>query len=224
MPKTEKRQMSEPAVETFKERLSNELQRKKALGITQKDLAIIAGIAQNTISTWKNEKNTVMPSIFELSKLAKVLGVNVEYLAGMTTERDPNTTLEATGLSTQALQNLIEAEQKYPNVSSRIIASKHFFDLIEYFFFLWNHADFVAYLTKCSKDPDMPSRRKDLYRKYDELRFEKYAVTEAALDMLNDVTSIDEILDEAKTALDGYNPSNDVSVYRKENDHGEKTK
>ncbi len=220
MPKSEKRQISEPTVEAFKERLCNELQRKKDLGIDQKQIALEAGIGQTTLCNWKNPKNSVMPSVFELNKLSKSLGVNLEYLAGMSSERDPDTTLEATGLSTQALQNLIEAERKYPHVSSWIIASKHFLDLIEYFFFLENHADFVAYLTKCSKDSDMPSSRKDLYRKYDELRFEKYAVTEAALDMLNDVTSIDEILDEAKTALDGYNPSNDV----KENDHGEKTK
>ena len=244
MPKATKRKKTEPNVEKFKERLRNELKRQNDLGITQKAISERAGIGGTTLSNWKSEKNTIMPSVYELSKLANALEVNLEWLAGMTEEKTPDKTLAATGLSAEAIENLIAIEKikkptslekpepLYKVITSQIIQSKYFSQLVENFFYLKNHAEYVSTLTKFVNDgmlfsspPDPPEVLKDyrhtLYEFADQLKYERYAVAETALKMLDDIASIEKALKEAETALDGYEPFDEYEM--KGDDNGETT-
>ena len=51
-------------------------QRRKELGITQPDLAELAGVSKNTL--YKLERGQLNPSVDILTKLAKVLGMELK--------------------------------------------------------------------------------------------------------------------------------------------------
>ena len=64
---------------------------RRQMGLTQKDLSAILGIAQSTISGWENGKYEI--DDFNKCKIADYFGVTVDYLLGRTDE--PNSVDEA---------------------------------------------------------------------------------------------------------------------------------
>lgn len=73
------------AVMTFGERLK--LCREQC-GISQRQLAIKSGVNYRSIQGY--ESNSHDPSLFNISCIATVLGVSIDYLAGLTKYRYPN--------------------------------------------------------------------------------------------------------------------------------------
>lgn len=57
---------------------------RRQMGLTQKDLSAILGIAQSTISGWENGKYEI--DDFNKCKIADYFGVTVDYLLGRTDE------------------------------------------------------------------------------------------------------------------------------------------
>jgi transcriptional regulator with XRE-family HTH domain len=53
---------------------------RKALGMTQEQLAKLLGVTQGTIAQW--EKGLTHPTFEKLPKIAEVLGVSVDALIG----------------------------------------------------------------------------------------------------------------------------------------------
>jgi transcriptional regulator with XRE-family HTH domain len=57
-------------------------ERRKALGMTQKELAEKSGVHKNSITHY--EKDRCEPTLFNASCIATALGVSIDFLAGLT--------------------------------------------------------------------------------------------------------------------------------------------
>jgi transcriptional regulator with XRE-family HTH domain len=57
-------------------------ERRRAMGLKQKDLAERAGISVTTLRNW--EQDRYEPTLFGITCLADVLGLSLDFLAGRT--------------------------------------------------------------------------------------------------------------------------------------------
>ncbi len=242
MAKTETRNENEErteiySVDLFKKRINSIFDKdENPNGPRQKDICQEIGMAESTLSNYKNPANANMPELYQLCKLALALNLSLDYMVGLSEQPNKDTTLAATGLTSEALEQLISIEKTkplYKGMTSQIIKSDYFSKLVENFFYLKNHAEYVSTLTKFVNDgilffspPDPPEVMKDfrhtLYEFADQLKYERYAVAETALKMLDDVVNIEKVLKEAETALAGYEPFDEYEM--KGDDDGEATK
>lgn len=58
---------------------------RKAKGLTQEELATEVGLTKNMIWFYENEKRD--PRLINVSCIATVLGVSIDYLAGLSDEK-----------------------------------------------------------------------------------------------------------------------------------------
>jgi transcriptional regulator with XRE-family HTH domain len=77
----------------FSERLRGLM---KARGITREELARRTDIPINTIGSYLKKNNPASPSIYYATKIANVLGVSLDYLAGVTETTEFKTTKRGT--------------------------------------------------------------------------------------------------------------------------------
>lgn len=85
-------------------RLSAELDREKAAGRNNDEIAFAVGVAPETLSAWKNGRKR--PGRDKIEKLARVLHVRSSYLLG----RNPYRTIEDENADDDAWLNQVERE------------------------------------------------------------------------------------------------------------------
>lgn len=61
-------------------------ERRKALGLTQKQLAKMTGISLSTLQNW--EADRVDPTFFGITCIADLLGLSLDFLAGRDDRKD----------------------------------------------------------------------------------------------------------------------------------------
>ena len=213
MPKATKRKKTEPNVVIFKERLRTELKRQNDLGITQKAISENAEIGETTLSNWKSEKNTIMPSVYELSKLAAALEVNLEWLAGMTEEKTPDKTLAETGLTSEAIENLILIRHDDSSgMLSDVIESTHFYDFVKSLWEILELCNYVSDVSFSINDAGLhPGERMRLYNMLPDLirslKYGRYELTEHTFAIMNEIIPVSDTLEDAYKFIAQYESS-----------------
>ena len=206
------RTAGDPDIAKFKEHLNRIIDEYKDRDITQDQLAGKTDISPSTLSGWKNPSNEKMPAIPELARFCKHVGVSFEWLIGMPgAERDPNTTLAATGLDDRAISNLIIAERLYPGFSAKMFESKYIVDLIKAFQKVYALTAFVNGLCDKVEEYSTPDTigaivgDADTLEEYSkQLNWSRYMIFESCIALLNDISQTNIVLERAEKVLAEY--------------------
>lgn len=213
-------------VEKFSQRLDDLLLDKKEKGISMDKIAAETGISKSALSKWRKCGDNLkgIPQTDYLRKLADYFQVNVEWLAGTPgAERDQNTTLAATGLSAEAISNLIDINDllerdirlSEKDVLSRILGSEAFMKLVFTLKDLLILADTIESTTQLLEEAfsSDTERAADFLDSFDDEAFKmrvdnlthgRYAVVGSCSKMLDGLCKrpVDEIVDQARTYID----------------------
>ena len=211
MPRTKKEKSD--IIDTFAQRLSDLILDKAEIGgrdenghkvYSLEKIAEQTSISKGALSKWQRGRIKELPRIDYLRRLADFFGVTVEWLAGTPgAVKDQNTTLAQTGLTASALESLISAEKKYPGLASDVISSKNFIELLYTFNYLKNMADLLESLI----DDDGSIIDADTISLSDfseTFRYQRYAVMEVSLSLLDELVHDTQLLKRAEKALDGF--------------------
>lgn len=126
---------SNATTKTFADRLSDLVEEKKKIGLSQKEIAAQIGVSSGTLSEWCSDNKT--PMIDALPKLANYFAVSTDYLLGLTDIHSRNETLqgihEKIGLSQTAISRLMVDrdlnDTPYLPFLNQLIESGHLSDL-----------------------------------------------------------------------------------------------
>lgn len=192
---------------------------RKKHGYTQATIALSIGGSQSSYSDWENDMQTPSADIFY--RLAEFYNVSADYILGRTdietTSSDIKTVCETTGLSEKAVQSLISIGKDYPGLSSQVISSAHFVDLIRTFWELTELAGLVDYMTEEIKSNSARAETEDhiddLIRS---LKYERYAFAEICVKILNDIHDIDKTISEAEKACSTFSSVNRLDMLTEE--------
>lgn len=103
----------------FSERLSTLVEERKKEGIPQKEIAAGIGIASGTLSDWCSDNKT--PTIDAIPKISKFFGVSVEWLFGLSNDRNIRPSIiDELKLSPKAADYLRYCSSEYVGKSSLI--------------------------------------------------------------------------------------------------------
>ncbi len=149
-------------IELFQQRLFDLTQDEIAKGrrdekgrmtCTIRSIAEEIGISPAALSTWRTGKIKGIPQVDYLRKIADHYDVTVEWLSATPgAEKNRNTTLAATGLSSDAIENLISIHELFnstvtsllkADLLSQILSGPHFMDLASRFRDLAILADYI---------------------------------------------------------------------------------
>ena len=177
---------------------------------TLETIAKEIGVSTSALSKWRQGSITGIPNTDYLNRIAKYFNVNVDWLCGIDpANRDSDTNLAASRLTDKALQSLISIEKDYPSISSQVISSAHFYDLIRTFWDLTELAGIVDYMTEEIKSNSARAETEDhiddLIRS---LKYERYAFAEICVKILNDIHDIDKTISEAEKACSTHSSVN----------------
>lgn len=160
----------------------------------------------NSVKKYEGGKSAPNPET--LLRICKVLGnCDAGFLLGLYDEskKGIHDIAALTGLSEPALQNLISVGKDYPGLSSQVISSAHFDDLIRTFWDLWEIAGLVDYMTEelnaGSARAETEDHIDDLIRS---LKYERYAFAEICVKILNEIIDVDKTISEAEKANSTY--------------------
>lgn len=79
---------------------------RKAVGMTQTEVAALVGISQNGYSYWETGKAKIDPEA--LAKLATIFGVSTDYLLGLTEQKtSPLTDTDEEALDSELIDRLL---------------------------------------------------------------------------------------------------------------------
>lgn len=146
MPRAKKEKTNE--IEVFQQRLFDLTQDEIDAGTRDEKgrktctLEIIAkkiGVSKASLSTWRQGNIKGIPQVDYLRKIADHYHVNVDWLAGTPgAEKDPDTTLAATGLSADAIERLITIHNTYDDISQNRLGIELLSEILKspYFEFL----------------------------------------------------------------------------------------
>lgn len=116
----------------FSERLSALVEERKKDGTPQKEIAAGIGIASGTLSDWCSDNKT--PTIDAIPKISKYFGVSVEWLFGLSNDRNIRpSTIDELKLSPKAADYLRYCSSEYvgkSNLISQIIEHPKFESMI----------------------------------------------------------------------------------------------
>lgn len=116
----------------FSERLSALVEERKKKGTPQKEIAAGIGIASGTLSDWCSDNKT--PTIDAIPKISKYFGVSVEWLFGLSNDRNIRPSIiDELKLSPKAADYLRHCSSEYVGKSeiiSRIIEHPKFDSMI----------------------------------------------------------------------------------------------
>lgn len=186
---------------------------REKYGYTQEQVASTVGCTVKTYRAW--EKGKTSPAVAELLKLSELYNnVSTDYLIGLIEEKnhDSKFVCEYTGLSEAAIDNIIKIKHSNSDGASIIsdtISSKKFSKLIDVLSFAIIEAldidEFYEYglsrlqeiLSDSNEDPiidELPFRVR-------ELKYSRYQVGEAAMDLLQDLQPVKDIISEVEEFL-----------------------
>ncbi len=118
----------------FSERLSELVEERKRQGSSQKDIAAGIGVASGTLSDWCSDNKT--PTIDAVPKIASYFGVSVEWLFGLSNDRNVrSSTVDELGLTPKAVDYLRRCSSEYVltnGIISQLIEHPDFEKMIEY--------------------------------------------------------------------------------------------
>ena len=197
---------------------------KGRMTCTVRSIAKEIGISPSTLSSWRRGKTTGIPQVDYLRKIADHYHVNVDWLAGTPgAERDPNTTLAATGLSAEAIENLISIHNMYDAPSqylfgydllSQILSNPSFKQLVMAYMDLAGLADdiekqlqFVESVMKSSSDSPIHDLRdfdvEWFIMQVENLEYGRYSILEACNNILDSlcISPVNNMVIRAKEAI-----------------------
>ena len=217
-----------PELEVFSKRLSELVKEKMDASngtLKQGDIAKECGVSPPALSKWmRGTEFTAFPDIDYVYKIAKYFNVSIDWLVGIGENKHPmpEDIISRTGLTDEAINNLIDLnafykiiynkqfdnEDYFDNLPSKVIASTYFKNLIFEFYKLLHKYRFVT--TKLSElqntekvSPSVIILPDDI----DGLRYGKYSLGDYCYGILNGITNIegnksfDEVLKDAEKNL-----------------------